>query len=481
LLVSETAPPTVPADAPRKAKKRASGAHASGAAATPVAPPVLEIESLDMEARGVGRTVTEDGTPGKVIFVEGALPGERVTYSSYRKKPSFEQAQVVDILRESVIRTRPKCAFFGTCGGCSMQHLDVRAQIAVKQRVLEDNLAHLAKLRAETMFRPIHGPSWGYRYRARLTVRNVVKKGGVLVGFHERKSSYVADMTHCEVLPPHVSALLVPLRRMVEALSIRERMPQIELAVGSSVTALVLRVLEPINTADEALLRTFADEHNVQFWLQPKGPDSVVPFYPLDRQLDYTLPEFDIRMPFMPTDFTQVNHQINRVLVGRALRLLAPQKGDRVLDLFCGIGNFTLPLARLAREVVGIEGSEALTTRALANAKENGVDGHTSFACRNLFEVSADDIRALGAFDKFLIDPPREGALAVSKALADIAQSGEGPLPQRIVYVSCNPATLARDAGLLVHEAGYRLKGAGVVNMFPHTSHVESIALFERD
>jgi 23S rRNA (uracil1939-C5)-methyltransferase len=487
LLVSEIVPRTAPATAvkaPRKAKKRTSGAphaHSPGAVEPGAVLPVLTIESLDMEARGVGRTVTEDGTPGKVIFVEGALPGERVTYSSYRKKPSFEQAQVVDILQESVIRTRPKCTFFGTCGGCSMQHLEVRAQIAVKQRVLEDNLAHLAKLRAETMFRPIHGPSWGYRYRARLTVRNVAKKGGVLVGFHERKSSFVADMTSCEVLPPHVSAMLVPLRRLVESLSICERMPQIELAVGASVTALVLRVLEPINAADEALLRTFADEHNVQFWLQPKGPDTVVPFYPLDRQLDYTLPEFGIRMPFMPTDFTQVNHQINRVLVGRALRLLAPQQGDRVLDLFCGIGNFTLPLARLAREVVGIEGSETLTARALANAKENGVDGHTSFACRNLFEVSADDLRALGAFDKILIDPPREGALAVSKALADIAQSGTGPLPQRIVYVSCNPATLARDAGLLVHEAGYRLKGAGVVNMFPHTSHVESIALFERD
>ncbi|TDV17228.1 23S rRNA m(5)U-1939 methyltransferase [Paraburkholderia caballeronis] len=451
-------------------------------AADALAPaPILEIESLDMEARGVGRTVTETGEPGKVIFVEGALPGERVTYSSYRRKPSFEQAQVVDVLRESVIRTKPRCQFFGTCGGCSMQHLDVRAQIAVKQRVLEDNLAHLAKLRAESMFRPIHGPSWGYRYRARLTVRHVPKKGGVLVGFHERKSSYVADMTSCEVLPPHVSAMLVPLRQLVEGLSIRDRMPQIELAVGSTVTALVLRILEPLTEADEALLRAFADEHRVQFWLQPKGPDTVFPFYPLDVPLDYTLPEFGIRMPFKPTDFTQVNHQINRVLVGRALRLLAPEKGDRVLDLFCGIGNFTLPLARLAREVVGIEGSDTLTTRALENAKANGVDGHTSFACRNLFEVTADDLRALGAFDKFLVDPPREGALAVSKALADIAQSGDGPLPARIVYVSCNPATLARDAGLLVHEAGYRLKGAGVVNMFPHTSHVESIALFERD
>ncbi|WP_232316468.1 23S rRNA (uracil(1939)-C(5))-methyltransferase RlmD [Candidatus Burkholderia verschuerenii] len=442
----------------------------------------MDIVSLDAEARGVGRTVNEDGEPGKVIFVEGALPGERVSYTSYRRKPSFEQAQVVKVLREAVIRTTPKCTFFGTCGGCSMQHLDVRAQIAVKQRVLEDNLEHLSKLRAETMFRPIHGPSWGYRYRARLTVRHVEKKGGVLVGFHERKSSYVADMTSCEVLPPHVSAMLVPLRHLVAGLSIRDRMPQIELAVGADVTALVLRILEPLTEADEALLRSFADEHNVQFWLQPKGPDTVYPFYPLDRELAYTLPEFAIRMPFKPTDFTQVNHQINRVLVARALSLLAPLPGDRVLDLFCGIGNFTLPLARRSREVVGIEGSEALTTRALENARANGVDGHTSFACRNLFEVTADDFRALGAFDKFLIDPPREGALAVSKALADLAQAGEQALlPKRIVYVSCNPATLARDAGLLVHEAGYRMKGAGVVNMFPHTSHVESIALFERD
>nr|WP_284502924.1 23S rRNA (uracil(1939)-C(5))-methyltransferase RlmD [Caballeronia sp. AZ10_KS36] len=482
-MLSRQSGSTQVSEAARKNPHRRRAAPAKSVTPDPsFVAPEIEIDALDMDARGVGRTVNEDGEPGKVIFVEGALPGERVSYSSYRKKPSFEQAQVVKVLREAVIRTKPKCQFFGTCGGCSMQHLDVRAQIAVKQRVLEDNLQHLAKLRAETMFRPIHGPSWGYRYRARLTVRHVEKKGGVLVGFHERKSSYVADMTSCEVLPPHVSAMLVPLRHLVAGLSIRDRMPQIELAVGSDVTALVLRILEPLTEADEALLRAFADEHNVQFWLQPKGPDTVYPFYPLGRELAYTLPEFDIRMPFKPTDFTQVNHQINRVLVSRALSLLAAERTDRVLDLFCGIGNFTLPLARVSREVVGIEGSEALTARALENAKANGVDGHTSFACRNLFEVTADDMRALGRFDKFLIDPPREGALAVSKALADIAQSGDDAiLPKRIVYVSCNPATLARDAGLLVHEAGYRMKGAGVVNMFPHTSHVESIALFERD
>jgi 23S rRNA (uracil1939-C5)-methyltransferase len=434
-----------------------------------------------MDAQGVGRTTTEDGSDGKVIFVEGALPGERVLYASFRRKAAFEQALLMKILRESVMRTEPKCPYFSKCGGCSMQHLDVRAQIAVKQRVLEDNLQHIGKLRAETIYRPIHGPSWGYRYRARLAVRLIAGKGGALVGFHEKKSSFVADMQTCEVLPPHVSALLMPLRMLVRDLSIRDRLPQIEVAVGAEVTALVLRILESLTPADEALLRTFADTHGVQFWLQPKGPETAYPFYPLGQELAYTLPEFGIRMPFKPTNFTQVNHQINRVLVSRALRLLATQRTDRVLDLFCGIGNFTLPLARMAREVVGIEGSEGLTERALENAKSNGVDGHTSFACRNLFEITADDFRALGPFDKILIDPPREGALAVSKALGEIAQSGEGVLPKRIVYVSCNPATLARDAGLLVRDAGYRMKGAGVVNMFPHTSHVESIALFERD
>jgi 23S rRNA (uracil1939-C5)-methyltransferase len=445
------------------------------------APLEIEIKSLDMDAQGVGRMTTEDGSDGKVIFVEGALPGERVLYATFRRKAAFEQALLVKILRESVMRTRPKCPYFSKCGGCSMQHLDVRAQIAVKQRVLEDDLQHIGKLHAETIYRPIHGPSWGYRYRARLAVRLIAGKGGALVGFHEKKSSFVADMETCDVLQPRVSALLMPLRLLVRDLSIRDRLPQIEVAVGAETTALVLRILEPLTPADETLLRTFADTHGVQFWLQPKGPETAYPFYPLGQELAYTLPEFGIRMPFKPTDFTQVNHQINRVLVSRALRLLAAQRTDRVLDLFCGIGNFTLPLARVAREVVGIEGSEGLTERALENARANGVHEHTSFACRNLFEITADDFRALGPFDKILIDPPREGALAVSKVLGEIARSGEGVLPKRIVYVSCNPATLARDAGVLVREAGYRMKGAGVVNMFPHTSHVESIALFERD
>lgn len=360
-----------------------------------------------------------------------------------------------------------------------MQHLEPSAQVAVKQRVLEDNLWHLGKVRAERMMRPIYGPTWGYRYRARLSVRNVQKKGGVLVGFHERKSSYIADMTTCEILPPHVSAMLVPLRRLVESLTIFEQMPQIELAVGEDVTALVLRIMAPLTIEDQDKLKVFADEYRVQWWLQPKGPDTVYPFYPTDVQLHYLLPEFGVRMPFKPTDFTQVNHHINRVLVAKALRLLDAQPGERVADLFCGLGNFTLPIATQVREVVGIEGSTALTERALENARANSLAEKTTFHCRNLFEATADDFAALGKFDCMLIDPPREGAIAVCQAIVGLGEAQPEMKPKRIVYVSCNPSTLARDAGYLVHQGGYVLTQAGVVNMFPHTAHVESIAVFD--
>lgn len=439
----------------------------------------LVIESLDMEGRGVGHLLNDDGSPGKVIFVEGALPGERVSFQSFRKKPKWEAATLIELHSESALRVKAKCVYFGTCGGCAMQHLEPSAQVAIKQRVLEDNLWHIGKVRAETMMRPIYGPTWGYRFRARLSVRNVQKKGGVLVGFHERKSSFIADMKTCEILPPHVSHMLVPLRRLVESLSIFQQMPQIELAVGEDVTALVLRIMAPLTEDDEAKLKAFADEYHIQWWLQPKGPDTVYPFYPTDVELHYVLPEFGVRMPFKPTDFTQVNHQINRVLVAKALRLLDPQPDERVADLFCGLGNFTLPLATLAREVVGIEGSTALTERALSNAQANGLAAKTTFHCRNLFEVTPEDIVALGKFDRMLIDPPREGAIAVCQAVAGLGNMGPDMKPKRIVYVSCNPSTLARDAGFLVHQGGYVLKQAGVVNMFPHTAHVESIAVLE--
>ncbi len=439
----------------------------------------IEIESLDMEGRGIGHLKNEDGTPGKVIFVEGALPGERVGFQSFRRKPKWEAATLTEVQRESAQRVPPQCVHFGTCGGCAMQHLEPAAQVAMKQRVLEDNLWHLSKVRAETMLRPIHGPTWGYRYRARLSVRHVAKKGGVLVGFHERKSSFIADMQTCEILPPHVSAMLVPLRRLVESLSIFDRMPQIELAVGEETTALVLRNMAPLTSEDEDKLKAFADQHGIQWWLQPKGPDTVYPFYPAEAPLYYALPEFDVRMPFKPTDFTQVNHRINRVLVARALRLLEAQPTERIADLFCGLGNFTLPIATQAREVVGIEGSATLTGRAQENAALNGLAEKTGFFVRNLFEASTEDFVALGKFDRMLIDPPREGALAVCQAIVGLGQEHPELKPKRIVYVSCNPATLARDAGLLVHQGGYTLKQAGVVNMFPHTAHVESMAVFD--
>ena len=442
----------------------------------------IDIKSLDRDARGIGHLQNEDGTQGKVIFVEGALPGERVSFQSYRKKPKWEAATMTALHSESVLRVKPHCAVFGICGGCAMQHLEPTAQVAVKQRVLEDNLWHIGKVKAETMLRPIYGPTWGYRYRARISVRNVPKKGGVLVGFHERKSSFITDMKTCEILSANVSAMLVPLRHLIGSLSLIDHIPQIELAVGEGlegkITALVLRIMASPTADDEVKLRAFADQYRVNWWFQTGGPDTAYPFYPAQADLYYILPEFGVRMPFKPTDFTQVNHQINRVLVTRALRLLNVQPGERVADLFCGLGNFTLPLATQAREVVGIEGSQALIERAGENAEVNGLSAKTTFYCRNLLEATAADLVALGKFERMLIDPPRDGAAAVCDAIVALAALAPSLMPARIVYVSCNPSTLARDAGTLI-AVGYRLSQAGVVNMFPHTAHVESIAVFD--
>ncbi len=440
----------------------------------------LTVESLDLEAQGVAHNAA-----GKVVFIDGALPGEEVQVSVQRRKNNWERATMTALRHESSQRVRPRCPHFGTCGGCKMQHFHIGAQIATKQRALEDALWHLGKVRAEQMLRPIEGPSWGYRDRARLSVRFVAKKGKVLVGFHERQSSYVADMDSCEVLPPHLSALLVPLRELIESMDQRDRLPQIEVAVGDAVTALVLRHLEPLSGADLDRLRGFGASHAVQWWLQPKGPQTVHRLDDAGAELAYTLPEFGITMPFRPTDFTQVNQQINRALVARALRLLQAQPHERVIDWFCGLGNFSLPIATQAREVLGIEGSEALVQRAQANAARNGLAARTGFQARNLFELTPAELAAYGGADKWLVDPPREGAFALVKALADLhtdpgAAPGYRP-PGRIVYVSCNPATLARDAGLLVHQAGYRCAVAGAINMFPHTAHVESLAVFDRE
>ena len=449
---------------------------------------VLQIESMDLEAQGVAHR--EDG---KVVFVEGALPFETVRANIHRKKNNWEQGSLLEVVQESSQRVRPGCPHFGlhagACGGCKMQHLEANAQVAVKQRAMEDNLWHLGKVKPENILRPIYGPAWGYRYRARLSVRDVLKKGKVLVGFHERKSRYVADMQTCPVLPPHVNALLMPLRALIESLQARATCPQIELACGDHVTALVLRHLEPLSTSDIDLLKLFAIEHHVQWWLQPKGPDTVALLEgQSEEQLAYALPEFGVTMPFRPTDFTQVNPHINRVLVTRALRLLDARADERVIDWFCGLGNFTLPIATMAGQVLGIEGSDALVARARDNLAWNQSQRKTTFAptqfaAHNLFDMTPELLVADGTADKWLVDPPREGAFALAQALAALHQEpdlkqGWKP-PRRIVYVSCNPATLARDAGLLVNAAGYTFSAAGAVNMFPHTAHVESMAVFD--
>jgi 23S rRNA (uracil1939-C5)-methyltransferase len=434
------------------------------------APLTLAIESLDLEGRGIARH------EGKVVFVRGALPGETVQAQTVRRKPRFDVAETQAVLRPSPMRSEPRCPHFGVCGGCAMQHVQPRAQVSIKQRVLEDTLWHVGRLKAAQILAPIVGPAFAYRYRARLSVRHVPRKGGVLVGFHERGSSYVADMRECPVLPPRVSDLLLPLRELVGALTLRDRLPQIEVALGEHHLALVLRILQPLQPQDEVLLQQFALQHEVNFWLQTGGPEAITAFAPTDPSaLHYALPEFGLRMPFRPTDFTQVNHQINAVLVSRALGLLQAEPHERVADLFCGLGNFSLPLATRVREVVGLEGSRSLVERARQGAHAHALDGRARFDVSNLFELDLARWTALGHFDRVLVDPPREGA----QALAQVLSSPTVPRPRRMVYVSCNPATLARDAAILVHEGGWRLQQAGVINMFPHTAHVESVAVFE--
>jgi len=428
----------------------------------------VTIESLDQEGRGIAHA------DGKVIFIEGALTGEVVSYASYRKKPAFELAQMTQLHKAASIRVEPKCAHYGVCGGCSMQHLDTRVQVAVKQRILEDSLARIGRVKPASILPAIYGQSWGYRERARISAKYVIKKEKMLVGFHEKRSSFVADMQNCEILAPKIAGLIQPLAALIAGLSIRDKLPQIEVAVGENVDALVLRVMAPPSTEDEAALRAFADEHTVQFWLQSKGPETIVPFYPLDAPaLSYSLPEFGITMPFAPSEFTQVNSELNRVMISRAIRLLAPLANERIVDFFCGLGNFTLPIARSGAQVLGVEGSDALVKRAAQNAVTNDLSGNTEFQAMNLFEMDEALLAGMGKFDKWLIDPPRDGAMELVKSITpEIA-------PGLIVYVSCNPATLARDAFELV-QRGYTLKSAGVMNMFPQTSHVESIAVFER-
>jgi len=435
------------------------------------------IESLDQEGRGVAHV------DGKTIFIDGALPLEKVRFQSHRIKPSYEVANTIEVLKQSNLRTTPKCKHYGVCGGCKLQHLDFAGQVATKQRLLENDLWHIGQVRSANMLPPLFGPIWGYRHKARLSVKYVEKKERVLVGFNEKATRYVADMNSCEVLVPQVSALIAPLQAMIVQLSIRDKLPQIELAVGepaadapdTPVIVLIFRIMANLTENDEHLFKAFADTHAVQVWTQTKGPDTIKPFYPLNGpQLQYSLPEFNLTYPFKPNEFTQVNPQINQVMLRRAMQLLNPQAHEKIADFFCGIGNFTLPIARSGASVLGLEGLANLVERANESASLNALTSNTQFGVADLFKMTPESLTALGRFDKWLIDPPRDGAHELVKAIdADNA-------PERIVYVSCNPATLARDAGILVNEKGYRLAAAGVINMFPHTAHVESIAMFER-
>jgi 23S rRNA (uracil1939-C5)-methyltransferase len=426
------------------------------------------VSALDQDGRGIARI------DGKVIFIEGALPGELVEYQRWRRKPTFDLANLTHVLSESSSRVVPRCPHYARCGGCSLQHLHPRAQVAIKQRVLEDNLARIGKVVPDALLAPIHGPAWGYRHRARLSVRQVPSKGGALVGFRERRAPLVVDMDSCDVLPPRMSALISPLRELISSLTLDNRIPQIEVAIGEEGEVLTVRVLDQPAESDLVTLREFSARHEVDIRLQPGGPETT---YPLDhavrRQLVYRLPEFDLKFRFEPTDFTQVNFAVNRVLVRRALALLEPKPGERIADMFCGLGNFSLAIARSGAHVIGVEGSAELVERAAENAGANGLLERTQFIAGDLFHDAAKLLAQIGALDRMLIDPPRDGAQTLVHALGDVA-------PERIVYVSCHAATLARDAGILVHDKGYRLLAAGVANMFPHTSHVESVAVFER-
>lgn len=432
----------------------------------PAEPVELDISSLSHDGRGVGRL------EGKAIFVDGALPGERVRARLAERHKTYDEAVVEDVLRASPLRVVPRCVHAGVCGGCSLQHLAPEAQIDAKQQVLIDNLAHIGKLQAQELLPPLRGPYWGYRTKARLGAKYVRKMQRTLVGFREKHKPHLAELLRCEVLHPVIGERITELAELLADLDARERIPQIEIAVGDEATALVFRNLDALSERDTSLLFGYGERTGLHIYLQPGGPDSVRLLWPEVSELSYALPEYAVRLVFEPTDFTQVNRAINGAMVDLALDLLDIQASDRVLDLFCGLGNFTLPLARRCAQAVGVEGEPGLVRRARDNAARNRI-ANAEFHVANL----ADDITIYPwlkqAFDKLLLDPPRSGALEVIPAIARLGV-------ERIVYVSCNPGSLARDAGLLVNDHGYRLVKAGVMDMFPHTAHVESIALFER-
>jgi len=433
---------------------------------SPRPPPSTEtgrVESLNHEGAGVVRA-------GKAVFVAGALPGESVSFIRRQHHRQHDEAELIEVLEPVPGRVAPRCAHFGRCGGCALQHLDGAAQLAIKAQQLRDSLVRIGRVEPRAWLEPLTGPAWNYRRRARLGARYVRAQGRSLVGFRERYSSRVARLERCEVLVPPVDALLAPLGELLTRLSIRERVPQIEVASTATCTALVVRVLEPPSEADREALLGFEQAHGVRILLQPAGPASVHTLREPAPALEYALPEWDVRMQFEPTDFIQVNEPLNRALVGRVIELLALDAAARVLDLYCGLGNFTLPIARRAGAVTGIEGEAGLVARARANAALNGI-GHAQFHAANLDDPGcASAPWAQAGYTHVLLDPPRTGARAILPLLASLK-------PVRLVYVSCHPGSLARDLGILVHELGFELLAAGIADMFPQTSHVESVAV----
>lgn len=433
----------------------------------PSEPVEAVIESLTHDGKGVAHL------DGKATFIHGSLPGEQVRFLYTGRWRKYDEGRVVEVLQASAERVEPRCSQFGICGGCSLQHQAHEAQVQAKQQALLDALKHIGKVTPERVLTPLLGADhWGYRRKARLGVRYVPKKGGALVGFRERNSSKIADIECCHVLHPRVGELLPALRQLIDGLSVREQVPQIEMAMGDETCVLIFRLLAAADSADMAALQAFGPAHGVEIYLQEGGPETIRPLDGVGVELTYDLPEFDLRFHFLPSDFTQVNSDINRQMVHRAVEMLELTPQDRVLDLFCGLGNFTLPLARRAGSVTGVEGDAGLVARARENAERNGI-ANCLFYTANLYDELAQEPWLNQRFDKVLLDPPRSGAQEV---LVHLPKLGAG----RIVYVSCYPGTLARDACILVHEHGYRLLSAGIMDMFPHTAHVESIALFER-
>ncbi len=435
---------------------------------TPAAPETAAIADTLADGRGVAHT------EGKTVFIPGALTGEKVVFRRRRRRRRFDEGELIEVLEASPQRIEPRCEVFGRCGACSLQHLAPEQQLGLKQAVLLDNLDRIGDLVPEKVLEPVTGPVWGYRRKARLAVKDVIRKGRVLVGFREQGKPYVIDMRRCETLHPEVGEQLTELASLVAELTIRARLPQIEVAVGDEATVLVMRVLDPPSREDLDKLADYSHRTGHHVLLQPGGSDTIhpLPNFHTDFDLAYSLPEFDLDIHFAPTDFIQVNKVVNQQMVHRVVELLALGSKSRVLDLFCGLGNFTLPIARRAGYVLGIEGSVVMVASAQANAARAGLE-NAEFRAADL--TKSDSLRALAddSFDAVLLDPPRAGAGEILDQLGKIS-------PPRIVYVSCHPATLARDAGRLVDDFGYRLAAAGIMDMFPQTSHVESVALLTR-